>query len=108
VTVDLAAPGFCDASGRGALVRMASHARQLGRPFRLTSPSPSLVKIMRITGLDRKFLAPQTPPAALAADLRSPSPFGPHNALLCTPPLARHKPAAAVQADTDREGMADG
>ena len=67
VTVDLAALGFCDASGLGALVRMASHAWQLDCPFRLTSPSPSLVKIMRITGLDRKFLAPPDghPPAAL-------------------------------------------
>ncbi len=28
-----------------------------GLPFRLASPSPSLVKIMRITGLDHRFLA---------------------------------------------------
>ncbi len=55
VIVDLAALRFCDASGLGALLRMAGHAERAGRPFRLASPSPSLVKIMRITGLDRRF-----------------------------------------------------
>jgi anti-sigma B factor antagonist len=58
VIVDLTALGFCDAQGLGALVRMAGHAGRAGRPFRLVSPSPSVVKIMRITGLDRRFLVP--------------------------------------------------
>ena len=58
VIVDLTALGFCDAQGLSALVRMAGYAERAGRPFRLVSPSPSLVKIMRITGLDRRFLAP--------------------------------------------------
>jgi anti-anti-sigma regulatory factor len=35
---------------------MARYAEQEGCPFRLASPNPSLVKIMRITGLDRRFL----------------------------------------------------
>jgi hypothetical protein len=56
-------------------------------------------KIMRITGLDRKFLAPRRRPRYFAADLRSPSPFGPHNALICTAPLARQQAAATVQAE---------
>ena len=59
VTVDLTALDFCDAQGLAALVRMAGHAGQNGCPFRLASPSPSLVKIMRITGLDHRFLASQ-------------------------------------------------
>jgi anti-sigma B factor antagonist len=59
VTVDLTALAFCDAQGLAALVRMADHAEQKGCPFRLASPRPSLVKIMRITGLDRRFLASQ-------------------------------------------------
>ena len=59
VTVDLTALDFCDAQGLAALVRMAGHAEQKGCPFRLASPSPSLVKIMRITGLDHRFLASQ-------------------------------------------------
>ncbi len=56
VIVDLAALVFCDARGLAALVRIAGYAEQKGCPFRLASPSPSLVKIMRITGLDRRFL----------------------------------------------------
>ena len=57
VIVNLAALAFCDACGLAALVRMASYAEQRDRQFRVTSPSPQLVKIMRITGLDRRFLA---------------------------------------------------
>jgi anti-sigma B factor antagonist len=57
VTIDLAALAFCDARGLAALIRMAGYAEQKDRPFRLASPSPSLIKIMRITGLDRRFLA---------------------------------------------------
>ena len=55
VSVDLAGLTFCDASGLGALARLARHARQAGRPLQLISARPSLVKIMRITGLDRTF-----------------------------------------------------
>ena len=57
VIVDLTALAFCDARGLAALVRMAGYAKQKGCPFGVASPSPSLVKIMRITGLDRRFLA---------------------------------------------------
>lgn len=59
VIVDLAALVFCDARGLAALVRIAGYAEQKSCPFRLASPSPSLVKIMRITGLDRRFLTSQ-------------------------------------------------
>ena len=62
VIADLAALAFCDASGLGALVRMAVHAEQAGCSFRLASPSPSLVKIMRITGLYCRFLTLRRPP----------------------------------------------
>jgi len=55
ISVDLAGLSFCDASGLGALARVARHARQAGRQLRLISVRPSLVKIMRITGLDRTF-----------------------------------------------------
>jgi anti-sigma B factor antagonist len=55
VSVDLAGVTFCDASGLGALARVARHARQAGRPLKLISARRSLVKIMRITGLDRTF-----------------------------------------------------
>ena len=59
VGVDLAALGFCDARGLSAMVRMANYAERAGHPFRLVSPGPPLLKIMRITGLDRRLLAPQ-------------------------------------------------
>jgi anti-anti-sigma factor len=58
VIVDLAALRFCDAQGLSALLRMATWAERAGRPFRLASPSPPLVKIMRMTGLDRRFMPP--------------------------------------------------
>ena len=52
---DVTALAFCDARGLAALARMAGYAEQKGCPFRLASPRPLLVKIMRITGLDQKL-----------------------------------------------------
>jgi anti-sigma B factor antagonist len=63
VVVDLAALALCDAWGLGALLRMVGYAERAGCPFRLASPTPSLVKLMRITGLDRRFLVPGICPA---------------------------------------------
>ena len=65
VTVDLSGLTFCDASGLGALARIARHARQKGRRLMLASARPSLLKIMRITGLDRVF--PELQPAVSVA-----------------------------------------
>jgi anti-sigma B factor antagonist len=62
LTIDLSALDFCDAKGLAALVRMAGYAEQENRPFQLASPRPSLIKIMRITGLDRRFSTSQIPP----------------------------------------------
>jgi anti-sigma B factor antagonist len=64
VSVDLAGLTFCDASGLGVLAKVARHARLAGRQLRLTSVRPSLLKIMRITGLDRAF--PELRPSARA------------------------------------------
>ena len=64
VSVDLSGLTFCDASGLSVLARIARHARQAGRQLRLTAPRPSLLKIMRITGLDRAF--PELIPSAAA------------------------------------------
>jgi anti-anti-sigma factor len=63
VSVDLSGVTFCDASGLRALARIARHAREAGRQLRLTAARPSLLKIMRITGLDRTFpeLVPSAP-----------------------------------------------
>ena len=62
VSVDLSGLTFCDASGLGVLARIARHARQTGHQLRLTAARPSLLKIMRITGLDRAF--PELAPSA--------------------------------------------
>jgi anti-anti-sigma factor len=56
VIVRLAAVRFCDARGLSALLRMAGYAERAGCPFRLASPSPSVARIIRMTGLDRRFL----------------------------------------------------
>ena len=63
VSLDLSGLTFCDASGLNVLARIARHARQAGRQLRLTAPRPSLLKIMRITGLDRAF--PELAPSAV-------------------------------------------
>ena len=55
VSIDLAGVTFCDASGLGVLARIAAKAKAAGRQLRLTSARPSLLKIMRITGLDTAF-----------------------------------------------------
>jgi anti-anti-sigma factor len=55
VTMDLAELTFCDAAGLGVLARVAGHARRSGRSVRLVSPRPSMVRIMRITGMDEAF-----------------------------------------------------
>ena len=60
VTADLSALAFCDARGLAALVRMAGYAERADCPFRLASPNPSLVKIMRITGVYHRFLTTQS------------------------------------------------
>lgn len=60
VTADLSALAFCDARGLAALVRMAGYAERADCPFRLASPNPSLVKIMRITGLNHRLLTTQS------------------------------------------------
>jgi anti-sigma B factor antagonist len=61
VTVDLASLHFCDARGLSALLRMASYAEWAGHTFRLASPRPTLVKLLRITMLDHKLLGATGP-----------------------------------------------
>jgi anti-sigma B factor antagonist len=63
---------FCDASGLGALAKIARHARQAGRQLRLTSARPSLLKIIRLTGLDSLFpeLRPPVPAYSALAPAR--------------------------------------
>lgn len=55
VVVDLSGLDDCDAHGLRALVRMRGYAERSGIAFQFASPRESLVKIMRITGLDLEF-----------------------------------------------------
>jgi anti-anti-sigma factor len=61
VSVDLSDLAFCDACGLGAMLKVAAHAERSGRRIEFTRPRRSLIKIMRITGVNH-LLAP----AALA------------------------------------------
>jgi anti-sigma B factor antagonist len=55
LTVNLGGLTFCDAAGLGVLARLAGHARLLGRELKLAAARPSLLRIMRITGMDEAF-----------------------------------------------------
>jgi anti-sigma B factor antagonist len=67
ISVDLSGLTFCDASGLGVLAKIARHARQAGRQLRLTSARPSLLKIIRLTGLDGVFPELRSPVPAYSA-----------------------------------------
>jgi anti-anti-sigma factor len=58
VSADLSELAFCDACGLGALIRINAYAGQAGRKLELASPSPSVTKIMRLTGVDDWLLQP--------------------------------------------------
>jgi anti-anti-sigma factor len=55
VMMNLSELSFCDAAGLGVLARVAGHARRSGRSLKLIAARPSLLRIMRITGMDEAF-----------------------------------------------------
>ena len=61
VIVDLTALRFCDARGLSVLLQMARYAEQGGHEFTVASPSPSLIRLLRLTALDRKLLGATGP-----------------------------------------------
>jgi anti-sigma B factor antagonist len=61
VTIELADLTFCDAAGLGVLARAAAHARRSGHSLTLAAPRPSLLRIMRITGMDEAFPEVRSP-----------------------------------------------
>jgi anti-anti-sigma factor len=67
VTMNLAELTFCDAAGLGVLARVARYARRSGRSLRLTAARPSLLRIMRITGMDEAFPEVRNPALAMIA-----------------------------------------
>ena len=67
VTMNLAELTFCDAAGLGVLARIAGYARRSGRSLKLTAARPSLLRIMRITGMDQAFPEVRSPTLAMIA-----------------------------------------
>ncbi len=65
ITLNLADLTFCDAAGLGVLARVAGHARRAERSLKLTGARPSLLRIMRITGMDEAFPEVRTPAVAV-------------------------------------------
>lgn len=56
VVVDLSDLAFCDAHGLSAFVRAANRAEAAGGRLTLVAPRPLVARVLRITGLDRRFL----------------------------------------------------
>ena len=67
VTMNLAELTFCDAAGLGVLARVARYARRSGRSLKLTAARPSLLRIMRITGMDEAFPEVRNPALTMIA-----------------------------------------
>jgi anti-sigma B factor antagonist len=63
VRADLSGLAFCDACGLGALIRIAAYAERSGRRVEFASPSPSVLRIMRLTGVNGRLRAPAAAPA---------------------------------------------
>lgn len=55
VVVDLQKVGFIDSSGLGVLVSALRRARERGGSVRIVCTRESILKIFRITGLDKVF-----------------------------------------------------
>lgn len=55
VLLDLGGVTFCDAQGLSALVRIANDAQATGGELTLTRIPPATARLLRLTGLDRRF-----------------------------------------------------
>ena len=55
LVLDLAQVRFCDSTGLGVLVAGLRRARTGGGSLRLVAPTDNVLKVLRITGLDRLF-----------------------------------------------------
>jgi anti-anti-sigma factor len=83
--IDLAAVSFCDVAGLAVLVGTQRRATARGFVVRLAAPRPQVAKLLRITGLDRRFTICATLADALPTQW-------------CGPPAAMSRqPAEAAQ-----------
>ncbi|WP_327064922.1 STAS domain-containing protein [Kitasatospora sp. NBC_01250] len=67
LVVDLAGVGFCDSSGLNLLLKVRMAAVAAGTDFRLAAPSPTVTRLLELTGADTVFSLHPTVRAALAA-----------------------------------------
>ncbi|MER6004016.1 STAS domain-containing protein [Nonomuraea angiospora] len=55
LVLDLSQVTFCDAGGLGVLIGVQGRARARGITLALTGVPPRVARLLRITGLDRRF-----------------------------------------------------
>jgi anti-anti-sigma factor len=53
--LDMSDLAFMDSTGLGALVRLNQRARELGLELLLVRPSPPVVRLLELTGLEQQF-----------------------------------------------------
>jgi len=68
IVVDLGDVTFMDAAGLGALAGGAYRARHLPGGFRLVAVPPRVLRLLKVTGLDRHLAAFPVPPASPAPE----------------------------------------
>jgi anti-anti-sigma factor len=56
IIVDMSSVDFMDSSGLGSLIGCYKAARQRGKSVRVESPSPSVARILEITGQYKRFV----------------------------------------------------
>ncbi|MQA87434.1 MAG: anti-sigma factor antagonist [Streptosporangiales bacterium] len=57
IVVDLSGLAFCDAYGLSAFVRAGNRAEAAGGCLTLVAPRPFFTRVLRLSGLDERFLA---------------------------------------------------
>ncbi|WP_406096937.1 STAS domain-containing protein [Kitasatospora purpeofusca] len=67
LVVDLEQVGFCDSSGLNLLLKARMSARSAGAELRLAAASPTVLRLLELTGADTVFLLHPTVADALAA-----------------------------------------
>jgi anti-sigma B factor antagonist len=73
--VDMAGTTFCDSAGVNALVRAYRRAAACGASMRLVVSTPTVLRVLAITGVDRLVVIYPTVAAALTA-VEQPAPNG--------------------------------
>jgi len=68
--IDLSGVSFCDVAGLAVLIGTQRRATARGIVVRLAGPRPLVVKLLRVTGLDRRFTIRATLADALPAEGR--------------------------------------